>query len=170
MHLTDLLNNVINGILSINQSNTLSINVRSIDINNYNITDLISADTIIFGCHTIMGGVSSEFKLFMEYLDGSWQNQVLKDKFAAGFTTGHSRFDKTGTLQELSMFSAMHSMVWISQGHIAENSEYNTLKINRLNMYLGLASEPNIDRDDREADNRTAYLFGRRIAKITCGV
>jgi len=136
MHISALLDNIIDGVLSINELNTNSINVRSIDINNYNIADLISADTIIFGCHTVMGGVSSEFKLFMEYLDGTWQNQSLKNKMSAGFTTGHSRFDKIGTLQELSMFSAMHSMIWISQGHIAENSEYSRLKINRLNTYL----------------------------------
>lgn len=129
------------------------------------------ADTLVFGCPTYMGSVSAEFKKFMEATGKFWYAQTWKDKFAAGFTNSSTmNGDKLNTLQQLSIFSAQHSMLWISSGILPKFENDNQLeKPNGLASYLGLMTLS--DNSTKEINPpkglETAQLFGQRIAQIT---
>ncbi|GET39069.1 flavodoxin family protein [Microseira wollei] len=49
------------------------------------IEKLNHADAIVFGSPTYMGGVSGQFKLFIDAASEVWFRQGWKDKIAAGF-------------------------------------------------------------------------------------
>jgi len=135
-----------------------------VDVDKMNYDILRSSNAIIFGCPTIMGSASAAFKAFMEDAYDMFNNQVFKNKFAAGFTYGsHYSGDKFNTIQELCNFAAMHSMPWISQGNIRENEAINAnVPINSLNSYLGNMSQ-HINGIYGQEFMETAYYFGRRI-------
>lgn len=132
---------------------------------------LHQADTLVFGCPTYMGTVSAEFKKFMEATGKFWYAQTWKDKFAAGFTNSSTlNGDKLNTLQQLSIFSAQHSMLWISSGILPKFENDNQLEEpNGLASYLGLMTLA--DNSTKEINPpkglETAQLFGQRIAQIT---
>src|SRR3712207_5228605 len=72
---------------------------------------LHAADALIFGSPTYMGGVSAQFKGFMDSTGGIWYQQLWKDKLAAGFTnSGDQSGDKLNTLVQLVIFAAQHGM------------------------------------------------------------
>lgn len=151
-----------NGIRSRNMS------VSLMNIEHLNMYELSNADTIVFGCHTMMGGISGQYKLFMDLTNGHWHNQNWKNKLAAGFTTGPFNSEKMATLQTMAGFAAQHSMLWISQGHLAENEGRASSEIiNRQGSYLGLICETNASINNQSNDNQTAYFFGIRIANAT---
>jgi multimeric flavodoxin WrbA len=132
---------------------------------------LHQADTLVFGCPTYMGTVSAEFKKFMEATSKFWYAQKWKDKFAAGFTNSSTlNGDKLNTLQQLSIFSAQHSMLWISTGILPKYENDRQLEEpNGLASYLGLMTLS--DNSTKEVNPpkglETAELFGQRIAQIT---
>ena len=136
-----------------------------------NIDKLHQADTLIFGCPTYMGTISAEFKTFMESTGKFWYKQIWKNKLAAGFTTSStSNGDKLNTLQQLSIFAAQHSMIWISTGIMPEfENDKQTPKPNGMASYLGLMTQS--DNNSKElnppAGLETAFLFGVRIVKLT---
>ena len=47
---------------------------------------LVTYDGLILGSPTYLGGVSGQFKTFMDSTGPMWRNQQLKGKLAAGFT------------------------------------------------------------------------------------
>lgn len=136
-----------------------------------NIRLLHEADTLVFGCPTYMGTVSSGFKLFMEATGKFWYAQTWKDKFAAGFTNSSTlNGDKLNTLQQLSLFAAQHSMLWISNGILPKfENDIALPEPNGLASYLGLMtlSDNSIKNNNLLLGLETAELFGRRIASIT---
>lgn len=132
---------------------------------------LHQADTLVFGCPTYMGTVSAEFKKFMEATSKFWYAQTWKNKFAAGFTNSSTvNGDKLNTLQQLSIFSAQHSMLWISLGILPKFENDKQLEEpNGLGSYLGLMTLS--DNSTKEVNPpkglQTAELFGQRISQIT---
>lgn len=124
---------------------------------------LHSADTIVFGCPTSLGSVSASFKNFMEITGRFSEQQLWKNKLAAGFTSSAAGCgDKLGTLISLSLFAAQHSMIWISAGLLSRQHKQgaegclgfmaHTESNGKLSMPPGMEN---------------AELFGRRIAIIT---
>lgn len=132
---------------------------------------LHEADTIVFGSPTYMGTVSADFKKFMEATGKFWYSQKWKDKFAAGFTNSSTlNGDKLNTLQQLALFAAQHSMLWISTGILPKfENDMQLEEPNGLASYLGLMTLS--DNSTKEVNPpkgiQTAELFGLRIAQIT---
>ena len=134
---------------------------------------LASADAIVFGCPTYMGGPSSVFKAFAEASLPIWASRGWSDKIAAGFT--HSQAlsgDKLNTLQYFSLLAAQHGMLWTNvdllPGWCREGS--STDDLNRLGGWLGVMSQSNGDSDPqinpRESDLLTAEHLGARVADV----
>lgn len=132
---------------------------------------LHEADTLVFGSPTYMGSVSADFKKFMEATGKFWYAQKWKDKLAAGFTNSSTlNGDKLNTLQQLSIFAAQHSMLWISTGILpAFEADQQLEAPNGLASYLGLMTLSNNSTKtiDPPKGLETAELFGQRIAQIT---
>jgi flavodoxin len=123
-------------------------------------TILNSAKCIIFGCRTgIMGtGVSETMLKFMNQSLDIFENQTWKNKMASGFTTDSGSASEF-TILDFCKFAAKHSMIWISQGHLAEN-EGQHISIERVNCnksFLGCITGSN-------PMDLTGELFGRRIS------
>jgi NAD(P)H dehydrogenase (quinone) len=134
--------------------------------------DLAAADAIVFGTPTYMGSASAPFKTFMDASSKAWIGQEWKDKLAAGFTNSASQSgDKLSTLQQLAVFAAQHSMVWVGLGLLPGNnsSKGNTDDLNRLGSFLGAIAQSNADQGPEQgptaADLRTAEHLGRRVAE-----
>ena len=136
------------------------------------LTQLDSADAMIFGAPTYMGSASAVFKTFMEATSTRWMEQKWADKLAAGFTnSGSMNGDKQNTLIEFFTFSMQHGMAWVGFGQMPGNnhsggSESDT---NRLGASIGCMSQANVDQSGDvappEADRETARLFGARVAR-----
>lgn len=137
--------------------------------NNFEV--LHEADTLIFGSPTYMGTVSAEFKKFMEATGKFWYSQKWKNKLAAGFTNSSTlNSDKLNTLQQLSLFAAQHSMLWISTGILPKFENDRQLdEPNGMASYLGLMtlSDNSTNAINPPKGLETAILFGQRIAEIT---
>jgi NAD(P)H dehydrogenase (quinone) len=134
--------------------------------------DFAAADAIIFGAPTYMGSASAPFKTFMDASSKAWTSQEWKDKLAAGFTNSASQSgDKLSTLQQLAVFAAQHSMVWVGLGLLPGNnsSKGSTDDLNRLGSFLGAMAQSNADQGPEQgptaADLRTAEHLGRRVAE-----
>lgn len=159
---------ILKGLKEVSGVTASAINVAEIDGAGWNHLD--EANCIIFGSPTYMGSVSAKFKEFMEATGKKWFEQKWKDKFAAGFTnSGGLSGDKLLVLQELVIFACQHSMIWISQGLMADSSvpAGDVAGINRTGSYLGcVAQSNNTDPSPAKGDLETARLFGKRIAKF----
>lgn len=135
-----------------------------------NFEELHAATALVFGCPTYMGSVSAEFKKFMEATGKFWYAQPWKNKLAAGFTNSSTvNGDKLNTLQQLSIFAAQHSMLWISTGILPVfKDDVQQPAPNGLASYLGLMTLSNnaTRRNDPPAGLETAELFGARIAQL----
>lgn len=121
---------------------------------------LNSADAIVFGAPTFMGGPSAQFKAFADATSDRWDSQRWQGKLAAGFTTGTSlNGDQTSTLQYFVVLASQHGMVWlglnIPGGHEG---------LNRLGVQLG-ASAQTAGLDVPIADLATANRLGSRVAQ-----
>src|SRR5258707_11825655 len=134
--------------------------------------DLAAADAIIFGTPTYMGSASAPFKTFMDASSKAWFTQDWKDKLAAGFTNSASQSGaKLSTLQQLAVFAAQHSMVWVGLGLLPGNnsSKASTDDLNPLGSFLGAMAQSNADQGPEQgptaADLRTAEHLGRRVAE-----
>jgi multimeric flavodoxin WrbA len=135
--------------------------LMGIDTIDYGIIN--QASTIIFGCRTgFTPGVSYRMLRFMDRSYDRFANQLWKNKFAAGFTTDTGS-NSTRVIEDICMFTAKHSMIWIPQGHLAENEGHNRPRGTRVNSnksYLGCIAS-------LEDNDLTAESFGRRISQQT---
>lgn len=136
---------------------------------------LQSADAIVFGSPTYMGGTSAAFRAFVEATSEVWGDGMRwKDKIAAGFTnSGNMAGDKLHSLVNIALFAAQHGMIWVG---MAEYGGWNTSTggpedLNRLGAWLGAMSQSNNDESPDvtpgESDLRTAETLGRRVAEVT---
>lgn len=131
-----------------------------------------AADGVIFGSPTYMGGVSAPFKAFADASSKAWFTAAWKDKIAAGFTNSLSLSgDKLSTLSYLSVLAAQHGMIWASAGIPAGASvgDVSVEGVNRIGSSLGLMTQSDNAAPDvtpGAGDQKTAHLFGERIAKV----
>ncbi len=128
---------------------------------------LHNADTIVFGSPTSLGSVSAAFKNFMEITSRFHEQQLWKNKLAAGFTSSSAGSgDKLATLISLSLFAAQHSMIWISAGLLS--GQYKIAAPAGAEGCLGfMAITENNGQLYTPLGMEKAELFGRRIAIIT---
>jgi NAD(P)H dehydrogenase (quinone) len=128
---------------------------------------LAQADAIVFGSPTYMGGVSGQFKAFIDAASSVWIRQGWKDKLAGGFThSGSLSGDKQGTLLYLAINASQHSMLWVN---CAEMPQPNG--VNRLGSFLGVMGQTTPDFSGTTTaqldpgDRLTAEAYGKRIAE-----
>jgi NAD(P)H dehydrogenase (quinone) len=129
-------------------------------------TSLNSADAIIFGSPTYMGGVAAQFKAFVDGASGAWAQQLWKDKIAGGFThSGGLSGDKQGTLIYLAINASQHSMIWVGAGEMSQPNG-----VNRLGSYTGVMGQAVPDFTGTKTveldpgDRLSCELYGQRIA------
>jgi NAD(P)H dehydrogenase (quinone) len=132
---------------------------------------LDSADAIVFGTPTYMGGVAAQFKAFADATGGIWYRRGWKDKLAAGFThSGSPSGDKLATLQYLSLFAAQHGMLWLGNTEAAAAQIDDPAGLNRTGTYLGVAGfggeAPGQSLHVHAGDLHTAEALGRRVADV----
>lgn len=132
---------------------------------------LASADALIFGTPTYMGGVSAPFKAFMDASSKVWYARGWKDKLAAGFTNSASQSgDKLSTLMQLAVFGAQHGTIWVGLDILPGNnsSQGSVEDLNRLGSYLGAMAQSNADEGAEitppQSDRDTAAVLGARVA------
>jgi len=135
---------------------------------------LDSADAIVMGCPTYMGGTSAGLKNFMELSSTRWLEQKWADKLAAGFTnSGSQNGDKQNTLVQIATFAAQHGMVWINLNQLpGNNSSTGSIDdLNRLGASLGAMAQSDIDVGPDQgpiaADLDSARNLGARVAECT---
>ncbi len=134
--------------------------------------DLKTADALIFGAPTYMGGVSAQFKAFMDASAKVWFVQGWKDKIAAGFThSGSQNGDKFNSVTQLFTFAMQHGMVWIGLGLMPGNntSKGSVNDLNRLGGFSGALTQSNNDQGAEAipaSDLKTAEALGTRVASI----
>ncbi|MGH6809864.1 MAG: flavodoxin family protein [Ensifer adhaerens] len=138
--------------------------------------DLISAEAIIFGTPTYVGGPSAAFKSFQEASSNAVmaKGYLWKNKIAAGFTnSGTASGDKLATLMQLALFAAQHGMHWINldlppANHSTTGSPDD---LNRLGFWLGAGAQSNVDQGadlaPPQSDLATARHLGQRVAEAT---
>ncbi|MBN3758930.1 flavodoxin family protein [Paraburkholderia sp. Tr-20389] len=135
--------------------------------------ELDTADAIIFGAPTYMGGPSADFKKFADASSKPWMGQKWKDKIAAGFTNSATmNGDKFSTIQYLITLAMQHSMIWAGLGIMPANTKAATRNdLNYVGGFAGLLSQSPADASPDEApppgDLDTAKVFGARIAAVT---
>lgn len=166
-HTKKLAEMISKGIMSIN-TNVNLINISEMTVDDWN--TLKMAAGIILGSPTYMGGVSGQFKLFLDESSsrGFWVNQLLVNKMAAGFTIAtYPSGDKLSTLIQLAIFAAQHGMVWVNNAGLGNQVSPETKKINTCGSWLGLMATSISDKNKliSEADTIAAFQFGERFAK-----
>ncbi|MEM6426031.1 MAG: flavodoxin family protein, partial [Cyanobacteria bacterium P01_D01_bin.128] len=134
------------------------------------IESLQSAEAILFGSPTYMGGAAAQFKAFADYSSEQWFQQSWKDKLAGGFTHGAGLSgDKLNTLMYFSVLAAQHGMVWVNPGEIDCSVSGKTDETNRLGSYLGVMGQTYLDFEQKEpqlhpGDRLSCEHFGQHIA------
>ena len=133
------------------------------------VASLNSADAIVFGSPTYMGGVAAQFKAFVDGVTSVWAQQLWKDKIAGGFThSGGLSGDKQGTLIYLAINATQHSMIWVGAGEMSQPNG-----VNRLGSYQGVMGQAVPDFTGTKTveletgDRLSCELYGQRIAAAT---
>jgi NAD(P)H dehydrogenase (quinone) len=133
------------------------------------VASLNSADAIVFGSPTYMGGVAAQFKAFVDGTSSAWAQQLWKDKIAGGFThSGGLSGDKQGTLIYLGINAAQHSMIWVGAGEMSQPNG-----VNRLGSSTGVMGQAVPDFSGTKTveldagDRLSCELYGQRIAVAT---
>lgn len=132
---------------------------------------LASADAIVFGTPTYMGGASAQFKAFADATGETWYKRGWTGKLAAGFTSsGSPSGDKLSTLLYLNVFANQHGMLWIPQPNINSAAVGRTDGVNRLGSHTGVmaqnTSAPGTPPVLDSGDATTAELLGTQVATV----
>lgn len=132
---------------------------------------LNTADAIIFGSPTYMGGASWQFKKFADASSKVWFTRGWQDKVFGGFTNSASlNGDKQVTLQYLNTLASQHGGLWVSLGLPPANTKAATRNdVNNLGGSVGLLVQSPSDASAAEVpqgDLDTAKLYGARVAAI----
>lgn len=133
---------------------------------------LEDAEGIIFGCPTVMGGPSWQFKKFCDATREIREKELWRDKLAAGFTNSRSiHGDKFLTISFCMTFAMQHAMIWVGTGLKAANTLAATRNdVNYLGAFSGLVSQVPVDAPLEgglpDGDLRTARHFGRRYGTV----
>ena len=135
--------------------------------------ELDTADALIFGAPTYMGGPSADFKKFADASSKPWFAQKWKDKVAAGFTNSATmNGDKFNTITYLVTLAMQHGMIWAGTGMMPSNTKAATRNdLNFVGGFTGLLAQSPADASPEEApppgDLETAKTFGARVAAVT---
>jgi len=163
---------VAEGAASVSGCNVLLLAADAITERDWEALD--SADAIIFGCPTYMGGVTAPFKHFIDSASKRWHQQRWKNKLAAGFTNSGSLCgDKLSSLQQIVLNAMQHSMIWVGTGLLPPSTKDTRPlgeQINRLGSSLGVMTQANDEPPEFSpppGDITTAKLLGQRVAEIT---
>lgn len=134
---------------------------------------LASADAIVYGSPTYMGGPAWQFKKFADASSKVWFTQGWKDKVGAGFTNSASlNGDKASTMSYFMTLAMQHHQIWVGTGLAPSNtlasgpSDVNWAGASG-GAYAISPSDSPVDVAPRSGDLETARLFGKRIAEIT---
>jgi NAD(P)H dehydrogenase (quinone) len=132
--------------------------------------DLVDFDGFILGSPTYLGGVSGQFKSFMDATGRLWRTQGLKGKLAAGFTVSSlPAGDKQSTLMSMFVFAMQHGMLWVGNPILPEQHSgvpYDEAA-NRLGSWSGLMAQAGHSAPADSfvpGDVKTARMFGRNFA------
>ena len=139
---------------------------------------LLGFDGFIFGSPTYLGGVSGQFKTFMDSTGRLWKTHALKGKLASGFTVSAlPSGDKQSTLLSMFVFAMQHGMFWVGNAILPEQHSgvpYDDAA-NRLGSWSGLMAQAGHSAPANSfapGDIKTARMFGRNIAGalacVTC--
>lgn len=148
-------------------------NVTLLDINEMNERSwglFEEAEGIIFGSPTFMGGVSGQYKMFLDESSyrGFWVKQKLLDKLAAGFTVAtYPSGDKLSTLFQLSIFAAQHGMIWVNNSGLGNKVSNSPNEYDEWGCWLGLTATSISDKSKliSDRDVEAGKQFGARFAK-----
>ena len=131
---------------------------------------LLEYDGFVFGSPTYLGGVSAQFKSFMDSTGRLWRTQQLKGKLAAGFTVSSlPAGDKQSTLLSMFIFAMQHGMVWVGNPVLPEQHSgvpYDEAA-NRLGSWTGLMAQAGHAAPADSfvpGDMKGAHMFGRNFA------
>lgn len=132
---------------------------------------LLNFDGYVFGSPTYLGGVTSQFKAFMDATGRIWRNQQLKGKLAAGFTVSSlPAGDKQSTLLSMFVFAMQHGMLWAGNPILPEQHfgvPYDEAA-NRLGSWSGMMAQAahGAPADSfMEGDIKTARMFGKHFGE-----
>lgn len=121
-----------------------------------------SADAVIFGSPTYMGGPAAQFKAFADATSDRWDTQAWLGKLAAGFTVGaNASGDQLATLQYFTILTAQHGMLWVG---LDVTATFDSDGRNPLGAQLGLAVH-SLSPTLSALDKTTAEYFGARVAE-----
>ena len=131
---------------------------------------LATADAIVFGSPTYMGGPSWQFKKFADASSKAWFQKQWRNKIAAGFTNSATlNGDKFSTINYFFTLSQQHGMFWVGMGMHAPNAKASTRDdINNVGGYAGLMTVTPSDASADEmvpGDLSTARAFGERLVE-----
>lgn len=132
--------------------------------------DLVDFDGFIMGSPTYLGGVSGQFKSFMDSTGRLWGKQGLKGKLAAGFTVSSlPAGDKQSTLMSMFVFAMQHGMLWVGNPILPEQHRGvpHDEAANRLGSWSGLMAQAGHSAPADSfvpGDVKTAHMFGRNFA------
>lgn len=128
---------------------------------------LDDADMLVFGSAVYLGGVTADFKKFMDSTSKRWLTRSWQGKLAAGFAnSGGLSGDKLAVLQALCLFAMQHGMNWVGLPILPSGSSEQD--INRLSSFLGLMTQSldaPVEITPCQGDIQTAVLFGEHLAK-----
>ncbi|MDR5880760.1 flavodoxin family protein [Caballeronia sp. LZ032] len=132
---------------------------------------LATADAILFGSPTYMGGPSWQFKKFADasskpWFDGAWQNKVF-----GGFTNSASlNGDKLNTLEYFFLLAGQHGGIWVGMDIKPANVKASTRDdLNRMGSYIAPMAQTPADASPQEmssGDLETARRYGARVVMI----
>jgi len=135
------------------------------------VNSLASADAVVFGTPTYMGGVSAQLKAFIDAMGGLWYTQALKGKVAGGFShSGSPSGDKSSTLAYLHVYADQLGMFWVGAGEFPYYMSGAKEQINRTGFFGGAVGYGNAQGAPAaldEGDALTALKYGQRIAEVT---
>lgn len=131
-----------------------------------------SAQAIIYGAPTYMGGPAWQFKKFADQSSKKWFTRAWQDKLGGGFTVSASQVgDKGQTMAYLQTLASQHGQIWVSLGLPPSNSlAASEDDLNRRGGSVGLMATAPSDSSPEQApfkgDLETAKFYGARIAKL----
>ena len=130
-------------------------------------TAMDRADMLVFGTAVYLGGVTADFKAFMDSTSKRWVERSWQGKLSAGFAnSGGLSGDKLAVLQSLCLFAMQHGMNWVGLPLVPTGSSEQDL--NRLSSFLGLMTQ-SLDAPPEvtpcQGDMDTAVWFGGHLAK-----
>lgn len=156
---------------AISQGASALVGVRLIDIATLGDDDwtyMDNATMLVFGSAVYLGGVTADFKRFMDSTSKRWLARTWQGKLSAGFAnSGGLSGDKLAVLQSLCLFAMQHGMNWVGLPLIPTGSGENDL--NRLSSFLGLMTQSEnapTELTPCQGDIQTAIWFGEHLAKM----